>query len=165
MFERFADQRVHMLTQSASDLNDSRGGRGTGRAIGSRVARQTIWKKMLWIQRLAPVERDIRTSGSHSCRTMVGKEEDILLDKETISTPQFVYDLATISARSNEMLSLGVDRVFFAIKSNPHPGILRLLEQQGVGFECVSRRGEARPFVVSRFGGFENLVYTNYSKA
>ena len=54
------------------------------------------------------------------------------------SSPAFVYDESTILERTDEMQSLGVDRVFFAIKANPNPGILRRLESQGVGFECVS---------------------------
>ena len=31
-----------------------------------------------------------------------------------------------------------VDRVFYAVKANPHPDVLRLLDDQGLGFECVS---------------------------
>lgn len=31
-----------------------------------------------------------------------------------------------------------VDRIFFAIKANPNPDILRLFEREGLGFECVS---------------------------
>ncbi len=32
-----------------------------------------------------------------------------------------------------------VSRVFYAIKANPHPAILRLIAAQGLAFECVSR--------------------------
>ena len=45
MFERLPI-RVH-ATQSASDLVDSRGGRGTGRATCSKM--HEILEKMLWI--------------------------------------------------------------------------------------------------------------------
>ncbi len=31
-----------------------------------------------------------------------------------------------------------VDRVLYAMKANPHAGILRLLAGQGLGFDCVS---------------------------
>jgi len=32
-----------------------------------------------------------------------------------------------------------VSRVFYAIKANPHPAILRIIAAQGLSFECVSR--------------------------
>jgi diaminopimelate decarboxylase/aspartate kinase len=36
-----------------------------------------------------------------------------------------------------------VDRIFYAIKANPHPGVLRVLRAAGLGMECVSP-GELR---------------------
>ena len=31
-----------------------------------------------------------------------------------------------------------IDTLFYAIKANPYPSILKTLEKEGVGFECVS---------------------------
>lgn len=33
---------------------------------------------------------------------------------------------------------MSVDRFFFAIKSNPHPEILKIFYEANIGFECVS---------------------------
>lgn len=55
----------------------------------------------------------------------------------------YVYDLGTVRARAASLLALrSVTRVLYAIKANPHPGILRAAAAEGLAFECVSR-GEA----------------------
>ena len=55
------------------------------------------------------------------------------------STPRYVYHLPTIRERARALRAMrSVDRVYYAIKANPHPAILRALAQEGVGFECVS---------------------------
>jgi bifunctional diaminopimelate decarboxylase / aspartate kinase len=36
-----------------------------------------------------------------------------------------------------------IDKIFYAIKANPHPRILQMLNGLGLGFECVSP-GEVR---------------------
>jgi diaminopimelate decarboxylase/aspartate kinase len=57
---------------------------------------------------------------------------------ETKSTPLYVYNLSIIEEKANELLSLqGVDQIFYAIKANPHPDILRLLYHKGFGFEVL----------------------------
>jgi diaminopimelate decarboxylase/aspartate kinase len=54
-------------------------------------------------------------------------------------TPRYVYDLATVRARARALrAATAVDRRFYALKANPHPAILRTLEAEGFGFECVS---------------------------
>ena len=52
----------------------------------------------------------------------------------------YAYDLATVLAQAavlNRMHS--VSRIFYALKANPHPEILRTVHAAGCGFECVSR--------------------------
>ena len=51
----------------------------------------------------------------------------------------YVYDLATVRSRARALLGLAsVGRVLYAIKANPHPGILRAAAEEGLAFECVS---------------------------
>ena len=52
----------------------------------------------------------------------------------------YVYDGATVDAKAKALKSLSaVDRVFYSVKANPQPEILRRLHAQGLSFECVSQ--------------------------
>ncbi|MEX0735494.1 MAG: hypothetical protein WD944_09640 [Steroidobacteraceae bacterium] len=52
----------------------------------------------------------------------------------------YVYDLATVESQARALLAMrSVSRVLYAIKANPHPGVLRAIAATGIGFECVSR--------------------------
>jgi diaminopimelate decarboxylase/aspartate kinase len=52
----------------------------------------------------------------------------------------YVYDRATLEHTTRQLLAIGgVERVFYAIKANPHPDILRSFAALGLGFECVSQ--------------------------
>ncbi|QMT59931.1 diaminopimelate decarboxylase [Legionella sp. PC997] len=54
-------------------------------------------------------------------------------------TPCYVYHTPTQVSRAKQLLKLqSIDTLFYAIKANPHPSILKTLEQEGIGFECVS---------------------------
>ena len=66
-------------------------------------------------------------------------ERDRLLESARQGTPRYAYHLPTLRERARELRSLAaVDRVYYAVKANPHPAILRTLAQEGLGFECVS---------------------------
>ncbi|HVX04990.1 MAG TPA: bifunctional aspartate kinase/diaminopimelate decarboxylase [Rhodanobacteraceae bacterium] len=55
------------------------------------------------------------------------------------ATPRYVYHLPTVRAQAQALRAMrSVDRLYYAIKANPHPAILRTLAQEGFGFECVS---------------------------
>lgn len=54
---------------------------------------------------------------------------------------RYVYDEDTIvqsvtQLRSN--VSTAISRLFYAVKANPNGEVIKCLEKQGVGFECVS---------------------------
>jgi len=52
----------------------------------------------------------------------------------------YVYDAATVASQARSLLAMrSVARVFYAIKANPHPVLLRAVAAAGPGFECVSR--------------------------
>ncbi|HEV2112115.1 MAG TPA: diaminopimelate decarboxylase [Gammaproteobacteria bacterium] len=54
-------------------------------------------------------------------------------------TPRYVYDTASAQAAVAALKSLrAVDRLFYAIKANPHPALLNTLHAAGLGFETVS---------------------------
>ncbi len=68
-----------------------------------------------------------------------GNERQRLLALAARGTPRYVYHLPTVRERARALNGVqAIDRRFFAIKANPHPAILRALEAEGFGLECVS---------------------------
>lgn len=66
-------------------------------------------------------------------------ERDRLLTKASLHSPCYVYHSPTQANRAKQLLALeSIDKLFYAIKANPFPSILKTLEHEGVGFECVS---------------------------
>lgn len=66
-------------------------------------------------------------------------ERDQLLTVASLHSPCYVYHSQTQADRAQQLLALkSIDKLFYAIKANPHPSILKTLEKEGVGFECVS---------------------------
>ena len=54
-------------------------------------------------------------------------------------TPRYVYDPRPVQSAIAELRSLKhVDRLLYAMKANPHPGLLQLMHAAGLGFETVS---------------------------
>jgi diaminopimelate decarboxylase/aspartate kinase len=52
----------------------------------------------------------------------------------------YVYDLKTLEDTARQLIAIGgVERIFYAIKANPHPDILRAFAALGLAFECVSQ--------------------------
>lgn len=66
-------------------------------------------------------------------------ERDRLLKEYAKLSPCFVYHSATQTNRAKQLKALqSVDALFYAIKANPHPSVLKTLDKEGIGFECVS---------------------------
>lgn len=50
-----------------------------------------------------------------------------------------MYHSQTQAQRAKQLLALkSIDALFYAIKANPFPSVLKTLEKEGIGFECVS---------------------------
>ncbi len=66
-------------------------------------------------------------------------KRDELLNIGATHSPCYIYDSQTQAEKADELLSLkAIDQLFYAIKANPHPGVLQTLYQKNIGFECVS---------------------------
>lgn len=86
---------------------------------------------------------------------------DELLELARQETPRYVYDRRTVQVAIAALRSLrAVDRLFYAVKANPHPGLLQLIHAAGLGFETVSPGELAR--VRDLFPGLdrERLLFT-----
>ncbi|MDE1487097.1 hypothetical protein KKI90_11605 [Xenorhabdus bovienii] len=74
------------------------------------------------------------------------------------STTRFIYKFSEIKARYDELtLSIPAHRIYYSVKSNPHPKILKFISQLGLEAE-VSSLGELNAAINA---GFEaaNIVY------
>ena len=66
-------------------------------------------------------------------------KRDELLKLGATDSPCYVYDSQTQAEKADELLGLkAIDQLFYAIKANPHPGVLKTLHAKNIGFECVS---------------------------
>jgi diaminopimelate decarboxylase/aspartate kinase len=62
-----------------------------------------------------------------------------LLKLAETGTPVYVYSKAAVAEAIAELRSLkSIDRLFYAVKANTHPELLRVIHAAGIGFETVS---------------------------
>lgn len=138
----FQDRHVHMVTQSANDLNLTL-------VVDPEHALSLVRKlHQLLITSSAENRPEFGPSWRELSRQMERVETaapwwstkvDQLLQLMQPRDAAYVYDLDTARGAARRLQSLGsVSRVFFAVKANDHPVLLRVLAEEGMGFECVS---------------------------
>lgn len=142
--EIFEEEKVHLLSQAASDLNFT--------FVVDQIKAERLLKT-LHAQLFSGIP-DPQVFGAsfrqefldnptlHNKRANYNsvwwiQERQKLLNIE--KTPAYVYHKPTLVANAQMLLNLSsVDKVFFAIKANSNREILKVFAQQGLGFECVS---------------------------
>ncbi|MDX1836578.1 bifunctional aspartate kinase/diaminopimelate decarboxylase [Legionella taurinensis] len=66
-------------------------------------------------------------------------EREQLLQIAQTDSPCYVYHRPTLASRADELTGMqSIDTLFYAMKANPHPDVLRTFYDKGLGFECVS---------------------------
>jgi diaminopimelate decarboxylase/aspartate kinase len=140
----FEEQRIHLMSQAASDLNltfvvdEAQVDRVVSRLHGHLFGRKAkgallgpTWEELFEPTRTAAAP-DLADPWWKAKRTD-------LLEIAAEQSPVYVYDpesIARAAAQLNEMSA--IDARFYAIKANAHPDVLRVLEGAGFGMECVS---------------------------
>jgi diaminopimelate decarboxylase/aspartate kinase len=149
----FGRERVHLISQSSNDLNltfvvDEADAEG----LVPQLHAQLIRSGAMPVQDatvFGPSWREIAHGRPPHPAPWWRRQRERLLAHASTGTPRYVYDLPTVRARARRLLDAGVvDRGFYALKANPHPEILRTLDAEGFGFECVSQGELARVFSV-----------------
>ncbi len=138
----FQDRHVHMVTQSANDLNLTL-------VVDPEHAVSLVRKlHQLLIASQADNRPDLGPSWIELTRLKTpadfpepwwkSKADQLqLLMKGRESA--YVYDLETTRRAARRLLELGsVSRVLYSVKANDHAELLRAIAQEGLGFECVS---------------------------
>jgi diaminopimelate decarboxylase/aspartate kinase len=142
-FEVFDEQKVHLVSQAASDLNfsfvvdEDQAERLVRQLHAQLFANRTAdalfgpsWQELF---DTAPDEE------GDAAPAWWRRRRDDLLSVADGNAPCYVYDADTVRRRAREVLDLSpLDRAFYAIKANPHPDVLRVLHDEGMCFECVS---------------------------
>ena len=149
----FGRERVHLISQSSNDLNltfvvDEADAEG----LVPQLHAQLIRSGAMPVQDagvFGPSWREIAQGRPPRAMPWWRHRRERLLALAGQGTPRYVYDLATVRERLRGLLDAGpVDRCFYALKANAHPAILRALEAEGCGFECVSQGELERVFAV-----------------
>ena len=140
--EAFEEQRIYMVSQAASDLNitfvvDEEQAEKLVNRLHTLLFHERVTDALLGPTWKETFEDDKQPSLAPKGAWWVAKRDEVLAVAEEHDAA-YVYDADTLEARANSAMSLGADRVFYAIKANSNPGILRRFEALGLGFECVS---------------------------
>ncbi|MEM9171962.1 MAG: bifunctional aspartate kinase/diaminopimelate decarboxylase [Pseudomonadota bacterium] len=143
LFEIFAEHKLHLLSQAANDLNLTV---VVDTAQGFRLVQQlhpAVMANQPTNQTLGPSWEALQDTNTID-KAVVPEawwraNAQALISAMRSHESLYLYDRITIEARIAGLQSLSqVDRVFYAMKANPHASILQLVHDAGLGFECVS---------------------------
>jgi bifunctional diaminopimelate decarboxylase / aspartate kinase len=140
--ELFEEQRIYLVSQAANDLNITFVDEEQGDRLVRRLHDVIVWNAPsdhvlgpTWeqIHGLGPV---LPAGGPPWWQERRDELQRIAHEHGSA----YVYDRATVELAARQLVSIrGVDRVFYAMKANPHPDLLRAFAGLGLSFECVSR--------------------------
>lgn len=142
----FEEQKIHLVSQAASDLNltfvvDEDQAERLVRSLHALL----FTHRKLPEQTFGPSWRELFEDGTATAPRTAHvppwwrARRDELLAAAKEGTPAYVYDPATLEESMAQLRALqAVDRVLYAMKANPNEEILRRVEARGLGFECVS---------------------------
>jgi diaminopimelate decarboxylase/aspartate kinase len=142
-FEFFEDQKIHLVSQAANDLNftfvvDEDQGDRLVEQLHELLIRPVPGDKVLgptWQQLFSAPPPGAR--GAPPWWRMRRAE---LLAALGDRAAAYVYELATVRAAARALRALeSIDRVHYSMKANPHADLLRALHGEGIEFECVAR--------------------------
>jgi diaminopimelate decarboxylase/aspartate kinase len=140
--EVFQDRHVHMVTQSANDLNLTLVVDPDHADILVRKLHQLLISSQAdgrlefgpsWTELNQQSDRQV--PAPHWWQT---RQSDLLqlLDGRDSA---YVYDLQQVEQAAGRLLGMAsVDRILYSVKANDHPAIIEVLAGMGLGFECVS---------------------------
>ena len=140
--EVFEEEKIHLMSQAANDLNlsfvvDRNQGERLVRKLHSSIIRETGGSPAFgksWEQLFATGE----SLPAGVAPWWLDKREQ-LIEVAGQSMNTYVYDLESVESAAQDLLGLkNVGRILYAMKANDNAEILRALAKTGVDFECVS---------------------------
>ncbi len=146
--EAFREQPIHLLSQAASDLNisfvvDPDPARRLAQSLHGRLIAPEAGDEVFgpaWEELIQPAPA--APAGARA-PWWAGRRDELLELGEKHGAV-YVYSRKQVAAAAARLVDLAsVDRVYYAIKANSHPGVLECARASGLEFECVSP-GELR---------------------
>ncbi len=143
VLEAFEELKIHLVTQAASDLNltfivdEEHSERLVRQLHGLLFGHQVegpvfgpSWTELFGHEGEVP-------SGA-AMEWWRGRRRE-LIDLAAERGPVYVYDAGILRASAESLRSLAaIDRLFYALKANANPEVLRVFHEAGLSFECVS---------------------------
>ncbi len=143
VLEAFEELKVYLMTQSASDLNltflvDEEPSERLIRQLHGLLfgaKGESALFGPTWSELFGPAGDAAPEGAADWWRTRRGE----LLEIARTSGPVYVYAAPELRAAAAALGGLdAVDRLFYSVKANCHPGVLQVFHAAGLGFECVS---------------------------
>ncbi len=140
--EVFEEERIHLMSQAANDLNlsfvvDKQQGPRLVRKLHATIIRKTGSTEVFgpsW-ERLFAGEKP----AARAADTWWMQKRDALLQLAATEANAYVYDRDSVTAAAASLTQLrNVDRILYAVKANFNADLLRAIDAAGVDFECVS---------------------------
>ena len=138
----FQERPVHLISDSADDLNlsfvvDEQ----DAPALVARL-HERLFSTQGGDPRFGPTwevlggSPEVRPAASAWWR--VTREELVAIVRD--GRPRYVYHLPTVVSRARALAAAlpSTERLYYSMKANPHPALLRALSDAGFGLECVS---------------------------
>lgn len=137
----FEQQKIYLLSQSANDLNLT--------FVVEEEQASRLAKKLhtLLIEENTPSHVFEQSWHDEFMADKLTKEEGPwwkkrlpeLIDLAERTSPLYVYEKNALQESINSLKNMkSIQQIFYAMKANYHPAILKLFFEQGLGFECVS---------------------------
>ncbi len=140
--EVFEEEKVHLMSQAANDLNltfviDAEQSTRLVRKLHASIIRKT-GRDTVFGPRWEELQAPAATKAPPRQAWWLDQREALLklADQQNAA---YVYDLNSVVSAAKELTALNnVSRVLYAMKANDNAEILRTIAAQGVDFECVS---------------------------
>ncbi len=160
----FQDRHVHMVTQSANDLNltlvvDHEHALGLVRKLHQLLIASQADSRPEFGPSWADLTREHQVASRPLpwWQIKTGQLQQLMDGRESA----FVYDLDTVRESARRLQKLkSISRILYSVKANDHADLLNALFDEGLSFECVSME-EVR-YVLSVVTGLapENILFT-----
>ena len=142
-FEFFEEQKIHLVSQAANDLNFTF---VVDEGQGDRLVEQLhalLIQPLPGDRVLGPTWQQLFSApaaGARGTPPWWRTRREALLAALGEQPAAYVYDLDSVRSAARALRALrAVERVHYSMKANPHPQILRALRAEGIEFECVAR--------------------------
>lgn len=138
----FQDRHIHLVTQSANDLNltlvvDAQHADSLVRKLHQLLISSQADGRVEFGPSWADLNRSV--AEPEAATAWWRKRAVDLLEAMQGRDCAYVYNLETMRDASRRLRALeSITRVLYAVKANDHPHVLRTLAGEGLGFECVS---------------------------